>query len=186
MAQDEMDSGTNVIYASGSDRASTTAAHVITIEKIAEIVAKLKADNVPTFNGYYVCVLHPHIGYDLKTAVGTNDWLPVNAYTSNVDKIFRGELGAMFGCRFVESSNVQFYTDAGDSNVDVYPTFVFGDRSFHQGNDGTVQTFYKPLGSGDDELNQRANVGTKLRTGFKIGRNEGVYRVESASSIGAN
>lgn len=195
MAQDTMDAGTNIIYSSAGDatssRTNVDATDIMQIEYIAEAVAQLKANNAPTFDGFYVCILHPHIGYDLRTAVGANDWLPVNAYTNNVEKVFRGELGAMFGCRFVESSNVQFYANASDGagstgTVDVYPTFVFGRKSFHQASDGGLNTFYDPLGKGDDFLRQRANVSTKFRTGFKIGREEGIYRIEAASSIGSN
>jgi len=193
--QDTIDAGTNVIYSSAEDasagRTNVDDGDIITIEYIAQAVANLKANDAPTFDGYYVCVIHPHVAYDLKAAVGANDWLPVNAYTSNVEKVFKGELGAMFGCRFVESSNVQFYANASDGagstgTVDVYPTYVFGKSAFHHAVAGGMQSFYDPLGKGDDFLRQRANVSVKTRVGFSIVRQEGLYRIESSSSIGSN
>ena len=196
LAQDTMDAGTNVIYSSVEDasagRTNIDDGDIIQIEYVAEAVAKLKANDTPTFaDGMYRVILHPHVAYDLKAAVGANDWLPVNAQTANVGKVFAGELGAMFGARFLESSNVQFYANASDGagstgNFDVYPTYVFGDNSFHMGQAGGISAWYDGLGKGDDFLRQRANVSYKFRTGFLIGREEGIYRIESSSSIGAN
>lgn len=193
LAQDTMDAGTNVIYGTASDastsRVTVDAADIIQIEDVANAVANLKANDAPTYgDGLYRCIVHPHVAYDLKAAVGANDWLPVNAQTSpNAGKIFAGEMGSMFGARFIESSNVQFYADAGEGGTaDVYPTFVFGDGGFHMGQAGGVNARYDPLGKGDDFLRQRANVSYRFRVGFLIGREEAIYRIETASTLGAN
>lgn len=194
--QDVVDAGTNVIYSSVSDasagRTNVDAGDIMDIDYIAQASAELMANDAPKFDGaYYIAVMHPKVAHDLRKDAGAAAFVDVNKYTDNVDKIFRGELGALHGVRIVESSNVQFYEDASDGagstgNVDVYPTFVFGKDAFHHAMSGGIQTFYKPLGSGNDPANQRANLAYKVRFGAKIIKEAGLYRIESASSIGAN
>ena len=140
----------------------------------------------------YVAVAHPFALYDLRQETGTGGWLDSNKYVTP-DKIFKGEVGSLAGARVVESSNIQFYADAGDGNggaglIDVYPTYVFGKDAFGVVRDGAPQSVFKGLGTSGtaDPLNQRASAGVKFRVGATILRQNALQRIETASSLGTN
>lgn len=190
-----LDDGTNIIYSSVGDattsRTNVDATDIMDIDYIAQASAELKANNANTFNEMFIAVMHPKVAHDLRKDAGAAAFVDINKYTDNVDTIYRGELGALHGVRIVESSNVQFFADASNGagstgTVDVYPTYVFGKDAFHHAMSGGIETIYKPLGSGDDPANQRANLSYKTRFGAKIIKQEGLYRIETASSIGSN
>lgn len=188
--QDELDSDTDVIYGgSQTARANITASDTMTASKLAEAFARLNANDAKKFGGYYVAVMHPLVAHDLRVESGTGVWLDVNKYTNNVDKIFKGEVGALHGCRVVESSNVREYTDGGSGTVDVYPTYVLGQDTFGFVQDlALTKTSIQMPGSAgaDDPLAQYGTIGMKVRVGCEILKTEGLYRIETASSLGAN
>ena len=201
--QDELDSGTNVIYSAEGDastaRTQVDATDIMSHDLLAEAATRLQANDATTFEGgAYICIMHPHVFHDYITTAGTGSLVsPIEYRTSlSENEQFVGT-GAMergmtrTGVRIFVSSNVQFYADASDGagstgNIDVYPTYIFGKDSYAQAMAGGIESIYKPLGSGDDPANQRANLSIKSRTGFKILREAGLYRIESASSLGAN
>lgn len=192
--QDVLDAGTNIIYSAEEDssagRTNVDDGDILSFIHIAEASSKLRANDAPMIGQAYVAVMHPLVYHDLMAEVATGGFVDVNKY-SNATNIFKGEVGMLYGVRIVVSSNVQYYANASNGagstgTVDVYPTYVFGEGAFHHCIAGGLQTFYSPLGTGDDYLRQRANVSTKTRVGFKIVRPEGLYRIESASSLGAN
>lgn len=140
----------------------------------------------------YVAVAHPFALYDLRQETGTGGWLDSNKYVTP-DKIFKGEVGSLAGARVVESSNIQFYADAGDGAgnaglIDIYPTYVFGKDAFGVVRDGAPQSVFKGLGTSGtaDPLNQRASAGVKFRVGATILRQNALQRIETASSLGTN
>lgn len=185
--QDVIDAGTNVIYAgAATSRVTVASTHNLTAAKIAAAVAKLRAGHAKPYDGnMMMAVAAPLALYDLRTDTSTGGWLDANKYVTP-EKIFNGEVGAIAGARVVESSNIQFYTDAGvGGTVDVYPTFVFGKNGFGVVTSGEPESIYNPLGSSGsaDPLKQKASAGVKFRVGATILRQEALYRIESASSI---
>ena len=195
--QDTIDAGTNVIYSATEDasagRTNVDDGDTITASLIAKATSYLEANNAPKFpGGYYMCVIHPHVLHDLKVESGTGAFIDVNKY-AKPEQIMKGEVGALYGARFVTSANVQKYTNASDGagstgNVDVYPTYVFGADCYGVVTSGGFETFFKPLGSGGsgDPINQIATVGVKTYMAAKILNENGLYRIESSSSIGNN
>lgn len=192
--QDVLDAGTNVIYSKEEDasawRTNVDDGDIMSFDYIAEAASRLKTNNAPEFDGGYVAVMHPHVYHDLMVEVWTGGFIDVAKY-AEPGKVFRGEIGMLFGVRIVVSSNVQFYANASDGagstgNFDVYPTYVFGQDAFHHAISWGMQAFFDPLGKGDDFLRQRANVSVKTRVGFKIVKPEGLYRIESSSTLAAN
>ncbi len=69
----------------------------------ARIQAELKKKNAPKIDGSYVMIVHPSCTYDLIT---DDLWIDVNKY-SNATAIFKGEIGKIFGIRFVESTEAK-------------------------------------------------------------------------------
>jgi len=186
--QTELLTGTNVIYGGAvTARASLTATDVATGAKLSAITANLRTNAAPTFDGAYVMVAHPHVISDLLTETGNGSFFEVNKY-DNATKIFNGEIGRLYGIRVVESPNVGILADAGSGAVDVYPSFVIGRDAYAVVRSQNMTTEIKPLGSAGtaDPLNQRASVGMKIRFGTQLLKEEALYRLETASSLGAN
>lgn len=194
LVQDVIDAGTNIIYAgTATARNDIATSEVLIAAHLSRAVAKLRGNNAKGYEGnMYVAVAHPDALYDLRQETGTGGWLDSNKYVTP-DKIFKGEVGALAGARVIESSNVQKYVDAGNGTggagtIDVYPTFVFGKDAFGVVRDGEPKSIFKALGTSGtaDPLNQRASAGVKFRVGATILRENALYRIETASSIGTN
>jgi N4-gp56 family major capsid protein len=89
----------------------------ITAADIFKAVAQLKSDAVPTES--MVCVLHPSIAYDLKSALTTagNTPFTMGAYGENANEAMRmGFVGMLAGIPVYETSNIAARSggDAGD------------------------------------------------------------------------
>lgn len=88
---------------------------LITASSIFAAVAKLKADAVPTEG--MVCVLHPSIAYDLKSALTTagNTPFTAGAYSDVSNEAMRmGFVGMLAGIPVYETSNIANNGTAGD------------------------------------------------------------------------
>jgi len=194
LVQDVIDAGTNIIYAgTATARNDIATTEILVASYLAKAVAKLRGNNAKGYEGnMYVAVAHPDALYDLRQETGTGGWLDSNKYVTP-DKIFKGEVGALAGARVIESSNIQVYADAGDGAgnaglIDIYPTFVFGKDAFGVVREGEPKSIVKMPGSAGtaDPLDQRASVGVKFRVGATILRQNALYRIETASTLGAN
>lgn len=194
--QDTIDAGTNVIYSATEDasagRTNIDDGDIFTANLLAQAVSRLTSNAALKFGDFFMCVMHPDVWYDFVTQTGTGTFIDVNKY-AKPEQIIKGEVGALFGARIVVSPNVQKYANASDGagstgTVDVYPTYVFGRDAFGVVTAGGMETMIKGLGSGGtgDPLNQIASVGAKTYMGTGIIRQEGLYRIESSSSIGTN
>lgn len=184
VTRDILAQGTNVSYAGGRDaRANLTSADVLTIEDIKKAVRKLKRVNAKTINGSYVAIVHPDVAYDLMQ---DSEWIDANQYAGS-SAIFNGEIGKMYGVRFVESTMAKILKP---SDLPIYCTLVLADNAFGVTsiNNGGIETIVKQLGSGGtaDPLNQRSTVGYKLNKVAKILEESYMVRIESAASFGAS
>lgn len=186
ITRDELATGTNVMYAGGkSSQASLTAADVLTILDIRKAVRILKRVNAPTINGDYVAIVHPDTTFDLMS---DSAWVDANEYAGSA-RIFSGEIGKMYGVRFVESSNAKITKASGAGAIPIYGTLVLGQGAYGVTslNGGGIETIAKQLGSGGtaDPLNQRSTAGWKLNKTAKILTEEYMVRIEHAASFGA-
>jgi N4-gp56 family major capsid protein len=145
----------------------------------------LRRNNAETINGNYVAIVHPDVVYDL---MNDSEWIDANQYAGSA-KIFAGEVGKMYGVRFVESTQAKIWLRASD-NLPLYGTLVLAANAFGVTsiNGGGIETIVKQLGSGGsaDPLNQRATAGWKLNKTACILTEEYMIRIESAASFGAN
>ena len=187
ITRDILAAGTNVMYAGGKTaRTGTgglTAADVLTIEDIKKAVRWLKRNNAETIQGDYVALVHPDVVYDLMQ---DDEWVDANKYAGS-GRIFEGEIGKMYGVRFVESTQAKIWKP---STLPIYGTLVLAANAFGVTsiNNGGIETIVKQLGSGGtaDPLNQRATAGWKLQKTAVILTQEYMVRVESAASYGAS
>lgn len=154
ITRDIIQAGTNVAYAGGKDaRSNLTSADIITIEDIKKAVRWLRRVNAETIGGDFVAIVHPDVAYDL---MNDSEWIDANQYAGS-KAIFAGEIGRMYGVRFVENTQAKIWKP---STLPIYGTLVLGANAYGVTsiNGGGIETIVKQLGSGGtaDPLNQRA------------------------------
>lgn len=188
ITREVLNGGTNVIFSGGKDaREDLTAGDTLTVEDIKKAVRKLKLFNAEKIEGSYVAIIHPDVSFDL-----TNDpaWKDVKTYSDPAD-MYEGEIGKIFGVRFVETTEAKKFTkknnDAGVGDYSVYSTLVIADNAYGvtEVTGGGLEHIVKQLGSSGvaDALNQRASAGWK---GTKVAERlveEYMVRIESVSSF---
>lgn len=188
VTREVLNGGTNVIFAGGkSARKDITAVDKLTVDDIKRAVRALKNQNAEKIEGSYVAVIHPDISYDL-----TNDpaWQSVKTY-SDPEDIYEGEIGKLFGVRFVETTEAKKWVKGKNGNTDggatVYSTLVIGENAYGTTDieGGGLEHIVKQLGSAGtaDPINQRATVGWKAtKTAERLVENY-MVRIESGSTF---
>lgn len=177
--QTEIMAGTNVQYSvvsSNSVRTDLATTDLITGACLRNAHTKLASLDAPTIGGYYVGVAHPFVIGDLK-GESNGAWIEFSKYTTP-DKLFKGEIGALHGVRLLSCSNVQTFA----STTTVYPTLVMGAGAYGVTEWSSLETIYKPLGSGRDPLNQVASVGAKVDFSAKRLQEDAMVRIETAAT----
>lgn len=144
LVRDVLVQGTNVMYApiwTGSplaesaitSRGAIDTTAVLTVDLVKQVVAKLRASNVPTIDGYYIGIIHPYAAYDLMSDPA---WVEAANYGAPEQR-FTGEIGRIGGVRFVESSEAKIWRGddlsstsrtltAGEGKSSATTTLVYG------------------------------------------------------------
>lgn len=195
ITRDIIQAGTNVSFAdhdqSGIDaRSNLRIDDVLTVYDIKKAERKLARMNVEKINGYYVAIVHPDTVMDLWN---DDDWIEASKYAGST-QIFEGEVGKIFGVRFVETTEAKIWKDAtcptteDEDIIPVYGTLVLGANAFGVTsiNNGGIETIAKQKGSGGtaDPLNQRSTMGWKLNKVAKILSQEKMVRIEHTTYYG--
>ena len=184
ITREVLNGGTNVIYAGGkSARTALDESAVLTVDDVKKAVRLLKSQNAEKINGDWVGIIHPDISYDL-----TNDpaWKDVKTYSDPSD-IYEGEIGKLYGVRFVETTEAKIWAKAGSGSRAVYSTLILGDNAYGvtEITGGGLEHIVKQLGSAGtgDPLNQRATAGWKAtKVAERLVENY-MVRIESASTF---
>lgn len=184
ITREVLNGGTNVIFAGGKEsRTALDATSLLTVDDIKKAVRTLKNQNAEQINGAWVGIIHPDIAYDL-----TNDpaWKDVKTY-SDPNDIYEGEIGKIFGVRFVETTEAKIWAGAGNGGRAVYSTLILGDNAYGttEISGGGLEHIVKQLGSAGtgDPLNQRATAGWKAtKVAERLVENY-MVRIESASTF---
>lgn len=182
--------GTNVIYAGGrSARTGITGSDKLTVMDIKKAVRELKVGLAKKIDGYYVAIIHPDTAFDI---MNDDEWINASEYAGST-QIFEGEIGKLYGVRFVESTEAKIWAQAGapvtaggTDKISVYATLVMGANAYGTTapEGGGLESIVKQLGSGGtaDPLNQRATAGWKAMKTAEILYNDYLVRIESAST----
>lgn len=182
--------GTNVIYAGGrSARTGITSADKLTVMDIKKAVRELKVGLAKKIDGYYVAIIHPDVAFDI---MNDDEWINASEYAGST-QIFEGEIGKLYGVRFVETTEAKIWANAGAAitsggtdKISVYATLVMGANAYGTTapEGGGLESIVKQLGSGGtaDPLNQRATAGWKAMKTAEILYNDYLVRIESAST----
>lgn len=110
LTADVLASGTNVQFAGGkTGRSALTSTDTLTVDEIRKATRTLKGNKAKPFDKDFVCIIHTDIAHDL---MGDEKWVDVHKY-SGTKEIYAGEIGRLYGVRFVESADaVMFRGDA--------------------------------------------------------------------------
>lgn len=184
ITREVLNGGTNVIYSGGKEgRTALDDTCLLTVDDIKKAVRSLKNQNAEQINGSWVGIIHPDVAYDL-----TNDplWKDVKTYSDPAD-MYEGEIGKLFGVRFVETTEAKIWAKAGNGSRAVYSTLILGDNAYGvtEITGGGLEHIVKQLGSAGtgDPLNQRATAGWKAtKVAERLVENY-MVRIESASTF---
>lgn len=186
ITREVINAGTNVLYSGGkAARNALTASDILTTGDIRNAVRILRKFNARPFNdGYFVGIISPDTAYDLMS---DSNWVDVAKYANAADIAYKGEIGKIYGVRFVETTEAKVFKAAGASSIDVNSTLIIGQNAYGVTSidGGGLEHFVKQLGSSGtaDPLNQRATVGWKLSKTAEILVPEYIVRIESGSQF---
>lgn len=192
IVRNELGTCTNVIrpddIASSSLMDSDDRISLALINKAATI---LKKNNATKIDGSFVCIIHPSVSMDLTNLQG---WIDIQSY-SQTTHLFEGEIGKLYGVRFVETTEAEIFMNVPDDSDDD-PIAIYSCVFLAQGAYKVIDIessgagiIVKPAGSGgtSDPLDQRSTIGWKAPLyGAKIAIPEYIVRAEVASSFSAN
>ena len=115
VTRNEIQQGRQVIYAPRQEsdgkktevvsRYALDGSCKITSELVAKAATQLKKMNAPTFEGKYVCIIHPSVAFDLRQ---DEAWIAAHQYAAATE-LFSGEIGELHGVRFVETTEAKIY-----------------------------------------------------------------------------
>ena len=169
--------GANTIFADDATKLTELAAtDVLNASDTLDVVTQMRINRAPEINGGYVCVAAPQV---LRDIMRDADWLAA-ATRSNVGALYNGEVGSLYGVRFVEDTNPWRSGVANDSAIDTYDAAGAGFATIFLGG----EAFGVPALSGDspmspsiqivdtpdkkDPLNQVITVGFKTMYTAKV------------------
>lgn len=184
LVREELATCTNVIYANGKTaRDGLTAADKLTSVELRKAVRQLKKKHAQKFGGYYIAICGPDAVYDLQD---DEAFVKVSAYQDK-ENIYSGEVGRLFGCRIVESTEAKIFEGKGASGADVASIIVLGQYAYGYTDwkSAKPRVIVKPAGSAGiaDPLDQVGSVGWKMDGfGVKMLQPEYAVRIECGFS----
>ena len=191
--------GTNVLYCPGKQsdpdydgegtapiidftptaRSGLNSTCLINVDTILKAASMLEANLAEPINGSYVAIIHPYVAYDLQRNAEFIEW---HKYASP-EELFRGEIGMIGNVRFVKTTEARIVMQ---STLPVFLTMVLGKDAYATtyARGLGLEHIVKPLGAGEDPLNQRATAGWKATKAALRLKEQNMIRIESTASIG--
>ena len=123
LARNAFWAGAPTTYANQTARANLTASDVATIDIVKREAFRLSTQRVMPAGGSYICIAHPAVIYDLRE---DSLWENAGVY-SDPQRLVQGEVGRIYGVRFVESHNARL-ANAGAS---IASTTLTGAHAFN-------------------------------------------------------
>lgn len=140
---------------------------VLNASELRKAVYRLRKANVPGFEGnLYKAVIHPASHFDLQSDSNVGSWIDVMKY-SKPEELMKGEVGQLYGVRFVVTTNIPTGTGATD---ETFRSFIFGKQTYGvtelsgQG----VKTIRQPAGGNADPLEMFTTLGWKFMMVAKV------------------
>lgn len=162
--------------------------------KLTKIIAAGQGIATVPIPDSFIGVCHEYTRYDFVNSITeSGGYTPVHKYSQQ--KPLPMECGTISETRFKVDPDMTFLADGGDTKgsghkstsgvkEDVFYTLIFAEEAYgitpfsgYGGKDG-IKAIVKPLGEGDDPLNQRATSGWKTFQAIKILNDEYMGRIE--------
>ena len=184
VVREELAKCTNVIYANGkTSRSALTPEDKLSSKELRKAVRMLKKAHAQTFGGYYIAIVGPDALFDLQD---DEAFVKVSQY-QNKEAIFSGEIGRLFGCRIVETTEAKIFAGAGSGGADVASVIVLGQYAYGYTSlkGAKPRVIVKPCGSAGtaDPLEQISTIGWKMDGfGAKMLQPEYAVRIECGIS----
>lgn len=119
--------GPSVRYVAGvANRSLVTASNIVTVTEVRKMVRTLAALDIPRFDdNTYHALIHPRVSFDV---MADQAWRNPNEYRGDfgANSITYGELGMLYGVKFIESTDAPVFTGTGGGGIDVYGTIFYG------------------------------------------------------------
>lgn len=129
LARELLYTGSTVQFAnSKTTLATTTSADKLTTTEIRKAVRTLKKNNAQQYeDGYFIGKIGPDTSFDLMS---DSTWVNAHSYKDGTE-LYQGEIGKLFGVRFVEcSSNQKSESNGAATPETVYSNFIHGTNAF--------------------------------------------------------
>lgn len=183
ITRDILAAGTTVQYAAGrASRNLVAAGDNLTVDEIRKAVRTLKNNKARPIGDSYVAIVGPNTTYDLQS---DSMWQNAQLYAGS-QRLFNGEIGRIFGVRFVETTEAAVFSGGGASGADVYGTIVLGANAYGMVplSGQSLGFIFKQLGSSGtaDPLNQRWTSAWKVAFTAKILNDLFMVRIEHTVS----
>jgi N4-gp56 family major capsid protein len=191
IARTPLQAGDNVRYAGQATARNTVIpTDEITAHDVRYVKAKLRGASVAGwFGSMYASFIDPDVAVDLREETGAAAWRDPHTY-SKPDEIWMGEVGSFEGFRFVETPRAPVFADAGSSTTltDVYATLFVGRQALAKAysSSRSAPTAKVVVGPVTDKLKRFHPLGWYWLGGYDRFREQSLWRVESAASIGDN
>jgi N4-gp56 family major capsid protein len=175
--------GAYKVQADFSPTSATTAnkvrgAAVLFGKNVAKLKPIMASHMLPQWeDGSYVGVAHPLAQFDMMRDISASGFISIARYNHAV-KLFRGEIGELYGVRWLLSNSVPRFLEDGSTSaatglsgtVSGANAYVFSPNSFYNLElaTGGVEVIHQPLGSGGatgDPVGQIGSVGCKVYFG---------------------
>lgn len=201
LARNPLVAGTNVAYAgAATSRATVADTHTLAAADVREVAARLEDASVQrVMNNYYKSFISPLVAKDLREETGAAAWRDPHTYTQP-NEIWNGETGAFESFSFIHTPRLSApalaaaqggpggFVDGGVTTTDVHPTLFLGQQALAKTWSDKVSAPLPQivLGTVVDKLQRFVPLGWYWNGGFGRFREASLWRVEAASSIGAN
>lgn len=129
ITRNELFTGATAQLGGGKASLSLVAASdVLSATEIRKAVRTLENNKARKYQGRasYIGKIGPYTKYDL---MGDTTWVNAKTY-SDVTDLYKGEIGELYGVRFLSSPNQKKELSAGVSNATVYSNFIHGSDAF--------------------------------------------------------
>jgi len=152
--------GTNKVYAGGKvHRSDVVEACTATVAEVMKCVRRLRLSSAITFpDGKFIALVHPDVSYDLMQ---DGKWIDVSKYRDTVKYDIPGEVGTLYGVRFVDDPTIPVLLNSGSANTDIYRTVIFGPGYLGQSDLGDLEIVMNEPGK-TTELNQFNTYGYRF------------------------
>lgn len=198
--------GTNVYYANGASRAAVNTPITLALQRritrsmkrqnasyMQSVLKSTPAYNTQPIESSFIALVHPDVENDIRDMDG---FISTKHYASITP--FEGELGSVEDVRYVRSTVIEPWADAGGAagttvlsttgtNADVYPILYIARDAYGvvalRGKSVANIMVVMPKAASGDPLGQRGTAGWKLWNATVILQDAFLVRAEVAASV---